>query len=155
MTAETALTEAGHDSPAVEGVTAAAYEIPTDQPEADGTLAWSSTTMVVAHVTGGGRTGIGYTYAAAACQPLIEGPLAAAISGRSVLDTGAAWQAMVRATRNMGRPGLVSCAISAVEVALWDLKAILLGLPVSRLLGMTRAAVSAWPSGMRTPRRSA
>ncbi|HMD95374.1 MAG TPA: enolase C-terminal domain-like protein [Trebonia sp.] len=147
MTAETALTEAGHDSPAIEGLTAAAYEIPTDQPEADGTLAWSSTTMVVAHVTGGGRTGTGYTYAAAACQPLIEGPLAAAIRGLNVLDTGAAWQAMVRTTRNMGRPGLVSCAISAVDTALWDLKAILLGLPVSRLLGMTRAQVPVYGSG--------
>jgi hypothetical protein len=50
MTAETAQAAAGHDSPAVEGIAAAAYEIPSDQPEADGTLAWSSTTMIVAHV---------------------------------------------------------------------------------------------------------
>jgi L-alanine-DL-glutamate epimerase-like enolase superfamily enzyme len=147
MTTKTAAPETGRDYPAVAGVTAAAYEIPTDQPEADGTLAWSSTTLVVAHVTGGGRTGTGYTYAASACQPLIEGPLAAAIHGMNVLDTGAAWQAMVRATRNMGRPGLVSCAISAVEVALWDLKAILLGLPVSRLLGMARTEVPVYGSG--------
>ena len=63
-------------------------------------------------------------------QAADRGELAAAITGHSVLDTGAAWQAMVRAVRNLGRPGLVSCAISAVDTALWDLKATLLGLPV-------------------------
>jgi L-alanine-DL-glutamate epimerase-like enolase superfamily enzyme len=135
------------DFPAVDAVTAAVYEIPTDQPEADGTLAWSATTLVIAHVSGGGRTGLGYTYAASACKPLIEGELAAAVTGHSVLDTGAAWQAMVRAVRNLGRPGLVSYAISAVDTALWDLKATLLGLPVSRLLGAVRDEVPVYGSG--------
>jgi L-alanine-DL-glutamate epimerase-like enolase superfamily enzyme len=147
MTAETALPVTGSDYPAVQSVTAAAYEIPTDRPEADGTLAWSSTTLVVAHVTGGGRTGIGYTYGAGACKPVIEGPLAEAVGGQNALDGAAAWQAMVRAVRNMGRPGLVSHAISAVDTALWDLKAILLGLPVSRLLGMARSEVPIYGSG--------
>jgi len=135
------------DVPAVEHVTAAAYEIPTDRPEADGTLAWSKTTLVVAHVTGGGRTGIGYTYAASAGKPLIEGELAAAIAGRDVFETGGAWEAMVRAVRNLGRPGLASYAISAVDAALWDLKATLLGLPVSRLLGQARDEVPIYGSG--------
>jgi L-alanine-DL-glutamate epimerase-like enolase superfamily enzyme len=135
------------DFPAVQKVTAAAYTIPTDQPEADGTLAWSSTTLIAAHVTGGGQTGVGYTYADAACAPLIEGKLAAAIAGCDVLDTGAAWQAMVRAVRNLGRPGLASCAISAVDTALWDLKGILLGAPVSKLLGQTADEVPVYGSG--------
>ena len=135
------------DFPAVDGVTATVYEIPTDRPEADGTLAWSTTTLVVAHVSGGGRTGLGYTYASGACKPLIEGELAAAVAGHGVLDTGAAWQAMVRAVRNLGRPGLVSYAISAVDTALWDLKATLLGLPVSRLLGAVRDEVPVYGSG--------
>jgi L-alanine-DL-glutamate epimerase-like enolase superfamily enzyme len=135
------------DFPAVERVTAAVYEIPTDQPEADGTLAWSKTTLVVANVTGAGQTGLGYTYATGACKPLIEGELSAAIVGQSVLDTGAAWQAMVRAVRNIGRPGLVSYAISAVDAALWDLKATLLGVSVSKLLGATRDAVPIYGSG--------
>jgi L-alanine-DL-glutamate epimerase-like enolase superfamily enzyme len=147
MTAATVTPVTGRDFPAVDAVTAAVYEIPTDQPEGDGTLAWSATTLVVAHVSGGGRSGLGYTYAASACKPLIEGELAAAITGHSVLATGAAWQAMVRAVRNLGRPGLVSCAISAVDTALWDLKATLLGLPVSRLLGAVRDEVPVYGSG--------
>jgi L-alanine-DL-glutamate epimerase-like enolase superfamily enzyme len=135
------------DFPAVRDVTAAAYTIPTDQPEADGTLAWSSTTLIVAHVTAGGRTGVGYTYADAACVPLIEGKLAEAIEGCDVLDTGAASQAMIRAVRNLGRPGLVSCAISAVDTALWDLKGALLGVPVSKLIGQAREEVPVYGSG--------
>jgi L-alanine-DL-glutamate epimerase-like enolase superfamily enzyme len=64
-----------------------------------------------------------------------------------VLDVAGAWQAMVRAVRNLGRPGLVSCAISAMDTALWDLKAKLLGVPVCRLLGATREEVPIYGSG--------
>jgi L-alanine-DL-glutamate epimerase-like enolase superfamily enzyme len=147
MTAQTVPTVTGTGFPVVDGVTATAYEIPTDRPEADGTLAWSSTTLVVAHVTGGGRTGLGYTYGSGACRPLIEGELATAVTGRSVLDTGAALEAMVRAVRNIGRPGVAGYAISAVETALWDLKGVLLGLPVSGLLGAVRDTVPVYGSG--------
>ena len=147
MTAQTMPAVTGTDFPVVDGVTATVYEIPTDRPEADGTLAWSSTTLVIARVTAGGRTGLGYTYGSGACKPLIEGELAAAVTGHGVLDTGAALQAMVRAVRNVGRPGLVSYAISAVETALWDLKGTLLGLPVCSLLGAVRDTVPVYGSG--------
>jgi len=147
MTAQTMPAVTGTDFPVVDGVTATVYKIPTDRPEADGTLAWSSTTLVIARVTAGGRTGLGYTYGSGACKPLIEGELAAAVTGHGVLDTGAALQAMVRAVRNVGRPGLVSCAISAVETALWDLKGTLLGLPVCSLLGAVRETVPVYGSG--------
>jgi L-alanine-DL-glutamate epimerase-like enolase superfamily enzyme len=147
MTAQVMSPLTGHDQPAVDNVTAAVYQIPTDQPEADGTLAWSSTTLVIAQVTGGGRTGLGYTYGSGACKPLIEGELATAMAGHRVFDTGAALQAMVRAVRNLGRPGVASYAISAVETALWDLKGILLGLPVSSLLGAVRDTVPVYGSG--------
>ncbi len=146
-TAPAVTTAAGHDDPVVQSVTAAVYQVPTDQPEADGTLAWSSTTMVIAQVCGGGRTGLGYTYGSAACQPLIEGTLAGAVTGRGVFDTGASLEAMVRAVRNMGRPGIASYAISAVETALWDLKGILLGVPVCALLGAVRDTVPVYGSG--------
>ena len=147
MTAQTMPAATGTDFPVVDGVTATVCEVPTDRPEADGTLAWSSTTLVIAHVTGGGRTGLGYTYGSAACKPLIEGELAAAVTGHGVLDTGAALQSMVRAVRNVGRPGLVSYAISAVETALWDLKGTLLGVPVCSLLGAVRDTVPVYGSG--------
>jgi L-alanine-DL-glutamate epimerase-like enolase superfamily enzyme len=131
----------------VERVSASVYTIPTDQPEADGTLAWSSTTMVIAEVTASGATGLGYTYGAAACKPLIDDKLAPVVTGSPVADVPGAAQAMIRATRNEGRPGVVSSAISAVETALWDLKGRLLGLPVCRLLGLARDAVPVYGSG--------
>ncbi|MGI8880229.1 MAG: enolase C-terminal domain-like protein [Jatrophihabitans sp.] len=133
--------------PVVDSVAVRVYRIPTDQAEADGTLAWSDTTMVIVEVGGGGMSGLGYTYAAAACKPLIEDVLAPCVTGRSVLDTSAAWGAMVRAIRNLGRPGLVSCAISAVDTALWDLKGKLLGVPVCRLLGAAHSEVPIYGSG--------
>ena len=48
------------------------FTVPTDQPEADGTLEWHSTTMVTAEVVAGDVTGLGWTYATGACRPLIE-----------------------------------------------------------------------------------
>ncbi|MDQ2845024.1 MAG: mandelate racemase [Actinomycetota bacterium] len=131
----------------IEDVAVSTYTFPTDQPEADGTLAWSATTMVVVEVRGGGQVGLGYTYAAAACRPLIEQVLSDAIRHRPVLDVNGAWEAMVRAIRNLGRPGLVSCAISAVDTALWDLKGKLLDAPVCRLLGAVHDAVPIYGSG--------
>ena len=123
------------------------YEIPTDQPEADGTLAWDKTTMVIVEVDSGDVTGLGYTYAAGACKPLIEDVLAGAVLGRSALDTSGAWEAMIRTVRNIGRPGLVSCAISAVDTALWDLKAKILDVAVCRLLGVIHPDVPIYGSG--------
>ncbi len=131
----------------IDEVTAQAYEIPTDAPEADGTLSWSSTTLVLAEATAGGRRGIGYTYADGACRNLITGPLAGVVTGHSALDVTGVWESMVRAMRNNGRPGLASCAISAIDTALWDLKGKLLDLPVCRLLGVVHADVPIYGSG--------
>jgi L-alanine-DL-glutamate epimerase-like enolase superfamily enzyme len=131
----------------IDAITAQVYEIPTDAPEADGTLAWSSTTLIVAEAVAGGRRGLGYTYAAGACRQLITGPLASAVKGHSALDIPGAWDSMVRAVRNSGRPGLASCAISAVDTALWDLKGRLLDIPVCRLLGVAHPEVPIYGSG--------
>ncbi|MEV4018275.1 hypothetical protein AB0J35_48045 [Nonomuraea angiospora] len=45
---------------------AAAYKVPTDLPEADGTLAWDATTAVVVHVEAEQVAGTGWSYAPAA-----------------------------------------------------------------------------------------
>ncbi|MGN6335132.1 enolase C-terminal domain-like protein, partial [Mycobacterium sp.] len=131
----------------IKEVTAQVYKIPTDAPEADGTLSWSSTTLVLAQVGAGGQRGIGYTYADGACAKLIGGKLADALTGHSAVDIPARWGSMVRAMRNDGRPGLASCAISAVDTALWDLKGKLQELPVCRLLGMAHPDVPIYGSG--------
>jgi L-alanine-DL-glutamate epimerase-like enolase superfamily enzyme len=131
----------------VESIEVSAYVIPTDGPEADGTLAWSSTTMVVAEPVAAGVRGLGWTYSDSAAAELIKGKLAGEVIGRSALDTVAAYDAMDKAVRNLGRPGLVSTAISAVDIALWDLKAKLLDLPLAKLLGAVRDRVDVYGSG--------
>jgi L-alanine-DL-glutamate epimerase-like enolase superfamily enzyme len=135
------------DGPTVREITTAVYVIPTDGPEADGTLSWDKTTMVLARVRAGAATGIGWTYAAAAAQSVITDLLAGAVAGRSALDVPGAAEAMARAVRNVGRPGIAATAISAVDIALWDLKARLLGCSAARLLGQATGSVPVYGSG--------
>jgi L-alanine-DL-glutamate epimerase-like enolase superfamily enzyme len=131
----------------VEGIEADARTIETNGFESDGTLEWDETTIVLAHVHAGGATGIGCTYADASVTGLIEGRLAEAIEGRDVLATGACWQAMHAALRNAGQPGAGAMALSAVDLALHDLRGKLLGAPVHQLLGAARDAVPIYASG--------
>ena len=128
-------------------VAASAYEIPTDAPEADGTIEWDSTTLVVVTVEAGGKTGLGYTYSDASIVSLIESKLAEVIARRSALDIPGANAALWRGIRNFGRSGLGATAISAVDAALWDVKAKLLGVPVVTLLGRCRDSVAIYGSG--------
>lgn len=131
----------------IEPLEVSAYTIPTDAPESDGTAEWSATTIVVVEARAGGRTGIGYTYGDVACATVIESKLQSVVTGGDPLAVGAAWLAMDRACRNVGRPGVASMAIAAVDTALWDLKARLLDLPLARLLGASRDTVPIYGSG--------
>jgi L-alanine-DL-glutamate epimerase-like enolase superfamily enzyme len=135
------------DAPAIERISAASYVIPTDAPEADGTLAWQETTLVLVTAQAGGEQGIGWTYADGASAAVVNGKLAGAVKGRCAFDIPGAAEAMYRAVRNLGRAGIAALAISAVDVALWDLKARLLGQPVTGLLGTARAGVDIYGSG--------
>jgi L-alanine-DL-glutamate epimerase-like enolase superfamily enzyme len=123
------------------------YTIPTDFPESDGTLEWDSTTLVLVEAKAADETGVGYTYADTATANLIHRLLARAVEARNAMDIPALWREMVHCTRNLGRPGIVSMAISAVDSALWDLKARLLDLPLVTLLGAAREAVQVYGSG--------
>ena len=133
---------------AVEGLEVTVLSVPTDAPEGDGTLTWDATTVVL--VTGARRRrppASGWTYGPPACADVIHDLLADVVRGRYACDVGAAFAAMVRAVRNASRVGAVGYALSAVDVALWDLKARLLGLPLHRLLGAVRDAVPVYGSG--------
>ena len=124
------------------------YRIATDSPdESDGTLVWNATTLVLVEVAGGGASGIGYTYADDATALLIDQTLASVVRGMDVMANGEIWMALVSAVRNLGRPGVASMAISAVDVAVWDLKARLLGVPLVTLLGSARSAAPVYGSG--------
>jgi L-alanine-DL-glutamate epimerase-like enolase superfamily enzyme len=120
-----------------------ATTIPTDAPESDGTLAWESTTIVIVRAHDDGVTGIGYTYCDRAAAELVRSTLADCVQD----DVRASWLAMNAAVRNAGRPGIASCAISAVDQALWDLKARRLGISLADLLGPAHDGVPIYGSG--------
>jgi L-alanine-DL-glutamate epimerase-like enolase superfamily enzyme len=103
--------------------------------------------MVLASAWAGAERGIGWTYAAVAAQSVIADVLAGVVVGRRALDVPGAAEAMARAVRNIGRPGVAATAISAVDIALWDLKARLLGCSLARLLGQARGRVPVYGSG--------
>ena len=131
----------------VKTVSARAFTIPTDAPEADGTASWDATTMVVAWVGAGDETGIGYTYASAAVAGVIAQTLAGVVQNSDAVDPPLQWRRMNDAVRNLGRAGLCATAISAVDLALWDLKAKLLQTPLAVLLGRYRDSVAIYGSG--------
>jgi L-alanine-DL-glutamate epimerase-like enolase superfamily enzyme len=135
------------DTPLISDIRAAVYDIPTDAPEADGTLAWDHTTMVVVTAVAGGTEGIGWSYAAGAAAAVVNDLLKPAAVGRSALDVPAIAEDLARALRNAGRPGIGATALSALDIALWDLKARLLGVPVADLLGRARDHVPVYGSG--------
>jgi len=131
----------------VAAIDTACYVIPTDAPEADGTLTWDKTTMVLVTVRSGDEQGLGWSYTSAAAQTVITEMLADVVIGRSALDVAGTAEAMARQVRNIGRPGVAAMAISAVDIALWDLKARLLGQSLAGLLGRALAEVPVYGSG--------
>ncbi|MEX1826862.1 enolase C-terminal domain-like protein [Luteibacter sp. CQ10] len=134
-------------SPSVDEVHAQAWTVPTPERESDGTLGWASTTLVAVHVRGGALAGFGYTYASAAAADLINEVLGPAVRGAALTGIERIWDLCWQRTRNLGQPGLVAMAVSALDVALWDAKARWLSLPLAQLLGPLRDVVPVYGSG--------
>ncbi len=140
-----------HDSPggsSIEALETMVLRIPTAAPEADGTLEWRATTMLIVEaVTRSGERGIGYSYTSAAAGGVVDDQLADIVVGRRPSETLQVWDAMARAVRNVGLPGIAASAISAVDTALWDLRARLAGEPLCRFIGAHRTKVPIYGSG--------
>ncbi len=105
---------------------------------------------VVRVETDQGLEGVGLTYhevGGEATKALILRNIAPRLTGRDPLQTEVIWQELFHYLRGVGRKGLTFCALSAVDIALWDLKGKILGLPVHRLLGGARDRVPVYASG--------
>ena len=125
----------------------AVYRFPTPEPEADGTLEWDATTAVVVIAHAGDVSGLGWTYSTGAAAAVVRDHLADAVVGQDTADIAGCWEAMRRACRNLGTRGLVMQAISAVDIALWDLKARTLDVALPELFGAARDEVPVYGSG--------
>jgi L-alanine-DL-glutamate epimerase-like enolase superfamily enzyme len=123
------------------------FRVPTEQPEADGTLRWDATTVIVVEVEAGGLQGTGWTYGSAGSVEVIRRDLSPAVEGADALEVTRIHEALVRAARNAGRPGVVASAISAVDIALWDLKSKALDCSLASLFGPVVDRVEVYGSG--------
>lgn len=131
----------------VDKVYVCACNVSTDSPEGDGTLLWDSTTLIICELHGGGQIGLGYTYGSETIAPLAELLAAKCLLRQSALDIPKLHASMLRQVRNDGSRGIASMAISALDIALWDLKAKLLGCSLIDLLGAAQESVVAYGSG--------
>ncbi len=123
------------------------YRVPTEEPESDGTFRWDHTDMVLVTLEAGDVKGWGYSYADTATARLVHDLLLPLIEGESVFERARLWERMVQHIRNLGRPGICSMAIAAVDNALWDLYAKVLKMPLCRLLGQLRNNIPCYASG--------
>ena len=136
------------DAPRIAELETSVYRIPTDRPEADGTMRWDATTLVLVEATAeSGQRGLGFSYCASAAAGVVREQLAPVVRGCSSDEVRAVWARMIAAVRNIGRPGVAATAISAVDIALWDLKARLADVSLFRLLGVRRSSVPVYGSG--------
>jgi L-alanine-DL-glutamate epimerase-like enolase superfamily enzyme len=135
------------DDAKIERIETRAFTIPTDAAEADGTISWNATTLVVVEIEAGGKCGLGCTYAGRAAAAVVEDVLKGFVLGKDAFAVPKLWSGMVAAVRNLGWRGACACAISAVDIALWDLQARLLNIPLARLLGQAREKVAIYGSG--------
>jgi L-alanine-DL-glutamate epimerase-like enolase superfamily enzyme len=131
----------------IERVVVSAYTIPTDAPEADGTLSWDSTTLILAELHCGGKSALGYTYGNHAIAVLVRHLAEKCLLRKQTLDIPGLHASMLREVRNDGNTGIGAMAISALDIALWDLKSKLLGCSVMDLLGAAATSVAAYGSG--------
>ena len=94
-----------------------------------------------------GVEGLGMTYSSPGVKDVVESALMQILIGRDPMDTEKIWDDMLWKVRSYGRKGVALCAISAVDIALWDLKAKFLNLPLYKLLGAYTNSVPVYGSG--------
>jgi L-alanine-DL-glutamate epimerase-like enolase superfamily enzyme len=131
----------------IEKISVSTYQVPTDGPESDGTLEWDKTVPVLVEPRAGDAEGLGFTYASKAAAVLIHDTLEHLVLGRDPMDIEGIWHRLMQAVRNLGSTGISTMAISALDIALWDLKAKLLRVPLVKLLGQVRPGIAAYGSG--------
>lgn len=108
---------------------------------------WDSTTLILCEIHAADLVGLGYTYGNQATAIVVDHLANKCLLQRAALDVAALHAAMLKQVRNDGSRGIASMAISALDIALWDLKAKLLGHSLVDLFGTLHASVTAYGSG--------
>lgn len=110
--------------PMVDSVDVSVFTISTDAPEADGTIAWESTTMIPVRITVGGTTGMGWTYGAAACGQMVSDVLARSLRAAAPsISADVSLVSFIRGQRPMWDPsdcGRITCRPSRQRILYQD-----------------------------------
>ena len=140
----------------IERLETAYYRLPLEGVGDAGHGVIDSEELVTLEVHADGLTGQGYAYTIGrggrAIQALIEHDLAPLLVGRSAEDVEGLWELMWRRLLYVGRGGLASFAIAAVDIALWDLRGLRAGQPLYALLGGRARDLPAYGSGVDLPK---
>lgn len=94
-----------------------------------------------------GHEGIGFSYSKRAGGPAQFAhaqEIAPVLIGEDPNDIGKVWTKLVWAGASVGRSGVATQAIAAIDIALWDLKAKRAGLPLAKLIGASRDSVQTY-----------
>jgi len=103
--------------------------------------------MILVELEAGDETGLGYTYAHKSAALVARELIEKHCIGHDAMITRELFDSMRRSQRNYGSEGIGATALSAVDIALWDLKAKLLGQPLAKLLGTCRDSAPVYGSG--------
>lgn len=140
----------------IERLETAYYRLPLAAMGDAGHGAIDSEELITVALHADGLVGWGYAYTIGrggrAIQALIEHDLAPWLSGQDASQVEALWAAMWRRLLYVGRGGLASFAIAAVDIALWDLRGLREGQPLYALLGGEVRAIPAYGSGVDLPK---
>lgn len=132
------------------------YRLPLEQMGDAGHGAIESEELIVVKVTASGMVGEGYAYTIGrggrAMQALIEHDLAPLLLGQDESEVEELWRLLWRRLLYVGRGGLLSFAVAAVDVALWDLRGLKAGRPLYALAGGSARSIPAYGSGVDLPR---
>ena len=140
----------------IEGIETAYYRLPLEAMGDAGHGAIDSEEIVTVKLRAGGLEGHGYAYTIGrggrAVHALIEHDLIALLAGRDATDIAGLWDLMWQRLLYVGRGGLASFAIAALDIALWDLRGLRERKPLYALLGAQARDISAYGSGVDLPK---
>jgi L-alanine-DL-glutamate epimerase-like enolase superfamily enzyme len=140
----------------IEALESAYYRVPLAPMGDAGHGAIDSEEIITVKLRAGGLVGHGYAYTIGrggrAVHALIEHDLAPLLAGRDASDIEALWRLMWQRLLYVGRGGVASFAIAAVDIALWDLRGLREGKPLYALLGAQARDIPAYGSGVDLPK---
>lgn len=150
-----AVSDYHRDAMKIQTIETELYHVPLSRPMIDAIhgVQREFSLIVVKVTTECGATGMGYTYAVgkvggSAIATLIKDNLAPILIGDDPRRTEQAWQKMWWAMHYVGRGGMTAFGISAIDIALWDLKARIAGEPLWSFLGGHDNKVEAYGGGI-------